>query len=229
MKKRRIIFIITIALLVMSQTFADSTVLGTGASDSFTIKAFKVGDFPIEGKKLKLIVTDALSESLDVTLGDSPDYEDSIVLDSHIRELLGTTSDLKKQFIFSYRVEGQEVGTFDLTVQIGPLQIDPDNIIGATYYHENSSNMFALSSDTTSKSGKFTITSAQENIPGTSINGTTQFLNSWTITGDESSINTDEVWLVRGAISMSINQDSYDSVKVFGEYSAMCTIQLWSK
>ncbi len=220
------LFILTfVILLSLSSAFSNKEA-------DFTIKAFKVGFSDSSTPQCKLVVTDALNYGLDAHLNGQ-----ELVLDPYVHRLLVSSSAemiFENQVVFSYRVEGNSRGTFNLKISLNALK------------NENSDTAYYI--DTAYQLGNVTyvLTSGADAsgiiTPGTpsatmirlgddeGLSKSGQITVSWTV--DNNSELLDDVWIARGAIAMgllAVSNDSYKSSYADaegGKYKAACTITL---
>ena len=197
-------------------------------SAEFDISAFKVGP----EQYLKLIITDAINESLGV-LGEEATPEDetediykTIDLSRHTDTLIGEPT-----VIFSYRVVGNTVGRYTVEAEINPFYlstgsgIDKTKIVNATYSPDYITVVFPETSTTTASDaqiktestteGSFTIDQADE---------VASLSSTWSVSSS-SSEDTVAEWISRGAMKMQLDKVSYDSAGI-GTYVADVKVTL---
>ena len=192
---RRLIILIFILFMMMTAVFANEKVI---EDISFDILAYKINPEDY----LKVLVTDAINESLGVLSNG-----DSIDLSDHVEELIDSS-----KVIFSYRVVGLNTTTVDLSFSISPLMNEVGKEISADY--EGVYSTLGVNGSG-SRSGMYFI---EEGVKGSSYNETAG-QNLPTISWSWYTGTGLPEWIARGAVSMSIDSDSYDSADI-GTYTA---------
>ena len=192
---RRLIILIFILFMMMTAVFANEKVI---EDISFDILAYKINPEDY----LKVLVTDAINESLGVLSNG-----DSIDLSDHVEELIDSS-----KVIFSYRVVGLNTTTVDLSFSISPLMKEAGKEISADY--EGVYSTLGVNGSG-SRSGMYFI---KEGVKGSSYNETAG-QNLPTISWSWYTGTGLPEWIARGAVSMSIDSDSYDSADI-GTYTA---------
>lgn len=210
----------------------------------FTIKAFKVG-FGDNSPQCKLTVTDALNYELDTHI-----HGTSIVLDPYVHRFLVSSSNnmvFADQVIFSYRVEGNARGKYNLTIALNAMgkessdntwtYIDTAYQIGNVTYVFTSGHDVSSSEDYYIADQKITNDQGSENQIRLGIDGDMNktdgsFTVSWSVYGPRNDDVINDVWIARGSIALGLlstsNDDftaSYEEAEP-GTYTARCTITL---
>lgn len=203
----------------------------------FTIKAFKVGFSDSTTPQCKLVVTDALNYGLDTDL-----YGRELVLDPYVHRLLVSSSsemNFNDQVVFSYRVEGNSKGTFNLAISLNALKNESSGIyIDTAYQLDNVSYVFTSGKSAFDNSGGYYFETSSQSFPmmirlGSSEDGLNQsgdFSIYWQVHNSNELIN--DVWIARGAVAIGLlatSNDTYDSSYDKadpGKYSATCTVTL---
>ena len=234
-------------LLISAIALCGSSVFPEGmdenASNVLNIKAYKIGD--VDG--VSVVITDALSESLDtVDLGENKSI-DEIVVDNHIDSLLGDTSTsineeaFAEHIVFSYRVIGNETGNYSLSLDFSDLTLAiGTDIIATSYDLGNLSYSFPeYTSSTyteTGNSAEIKDSSSIANVDTAKAPG--RLSSYWEVvspSGSETTVSGGQripthVWVHRGAIAMTVNSTDYlstgDDAPGIGEYRATVRVIL---
>lgn len=213
------------------------------SSTVFTVKAYKAGFADPSKPQVKLVVTDALYETLDTNASE-------IVLDNHVTSLLRDNleiNEFESQVIFSYRVEGNCPGTFKISVEVRPFQygsassvtaLTSENAIDASYALRNITYVFGGGGGTESEDNKMKFTYTESTGGSSGIlsyaaggSSSYTFEKQWALSStDPSDEVTSDVWIARGAVAMAIRSSenySYGNA-IPGQYVAPVTITLTS-
>lgn len=213
------------------------------SSTVFTVKAYKAGFADPSKPQVKLVVTDALYETLDTNASE-------IVLDNHVTSLLRDDNleinEFESQVIFSYRVEGNCPGTFKISVEVRPFQyssassvteLTVENAIDARYALRNITYVFGGGGGTESEDNKMKFTYTESTGGSSGIlsyaaggSSSYTFEKQWTLSSTDPSEVTSDVWIARGAVAMAIRSSgnySYGNA-IPGQYVAPVTITLTS-
>lgn len=227
--KRFVSFLIL--LLIFLPYFAFSAAGDVLNSAEFDISAFKVGP----EQYLKLIITDAINESLGV-LGEEITSEDGTAEIYSTIELSRHTDALidEPTVIFSYRVVGNIIGTYTVEAAIYPLYmstdggVDTTKIVSATYSPDYITVVFPDSSTTTSADGTATIATETTTEGPFLVDTPTQegikISSTWNVSSTTSDDTVAE-WISRGAMKMQLDKASYDSADI-GTYIADIKVTL---
>lgn len=208
------------------------------SSATFEILGYKVNP----SADLAFEITDALSESLAVI-----NSEDSIELDSHIDQLLGSlsspASDPRNQIIFSYRVTGRgnenSSNTYRVVFEFKPFyryvdgSKDEANWLNASYQLVNLSYSFPdYTSDSYNNQGSIGSIKkhddTNENLTIVKNDTEATITSKWTVEGVYAPL-----WIHRGAVTLTIDNSTaeggynYPSA-AFGQYKAAVTATLYS-
>ena len=230
-------------LLISAIALCGSSVFPEGmdenASNVLNIKAYKIGD--VDG--VSVVITDALSESLDtVDLGENKSI-DEIVVDNYIDSLLGDTSTSIMDeafaehivFSYSYRVIGNETGNYSLSLDFSALTLaNGTDIIATRYDLGNLSYSFPeYTSSSYTEAGNSAEIKDSSSIANEDTAIAPGMLSShWKVVSPSGSETTSSgnqristhVWVHRGAIAMTVNSTDYlstgDDAPGIGEYRA---------
>lgn len=226
---KRVLSILLIIFMILP-LFALDENIDPNADNVLNIKGYKVG----EDDYMKIVITDAISESLDVL--DRPDGEnrDAINVSDHIDNLLGTTgADFNSlRSVFSYRVVGNRTGSFRIDMTFNHLKNTAEggtHIIGATYALGSLSYTFPEISS--QSDGTYTIasTSGEKNRLQANPSGTNTTLTSyWSVTPLSENATTQYPWSHRGTVAMTISESDYSNENnPVGTYTALVEVKLY--
>lgn len=226
---KRVLSILLIIFMILP-LFALDENIDPSADNVLNIKGYKVG----EDDYMKIVITDAISESLDVL--DRPDGEnrDAINVSDHIDNLLGTTgADFNSlRSVFSYRVVGNITGSFRIDMTFNPLMNTAEggtHTIGATYALGSLSYTFPEISS--QSDGQYTIasTSGEKNELQADPSGTNNTLASyWSVTPRSENATTQYPWSHRGTVAMTISESDYSNENIpVGTYTALVEVKLY--
>ena len=219
MKKLIAIILINISLFLCFSVTTETA--------SFTVRAYKVGSSDVE--YIDMGVYDALTGTLkSVTSGST------IHLTPYTNDLKTTASSFSssslepydEHVIFSFRVSGNNTGSFTCNVSISPLKkeknvsTDPDEIIKAYYELRDTTCVFTTNYKTTGKNGGTTSISSGATTSMTVNSSSGTLSSSWTV--NTSSL---ENWRFQGSVGMAIMTSDYSSASN-GVYKANVTISL---
>lgn len=226
---KRVLSILLIIFMILP-LFALDENIDPNADNVLNIKGYKVG----EDDYMKIVITDAISESLDVLDRPKEDNRDAINVSDHIDNLLGTTgADFNSlRSVFSYRVVGNITGSFRIDMTFNPLMNTAEggtHTIGATYALGSLSYTFPEISS--QSDGQYTIasTSGEENILQADPSGTNNTLTSyWSVTPRSENATTQYPWSHRGTVAMTISESDYSNENIpVGTYTALVEVKLY--
>ena len=234
--KKRCLSVVLLLLLSM-------LVFATEDTPAFMIKAYKVG----VADYLKIIITDALSNSLDVA-GNNGEIDISNNLKSLMGHVGGENTEMTyfgEHVIFSYRVAGNVKGTYKLTISIHPFILSsvdsnpqPLHMIQAAYEIDNMTYVFSDNGESTIQNYSIANDVSASSldrivVPGT-YSTTAQslstdpgtFVNQWTVgeSPARGSLTTPE-WIVRGAVAVDVGPTSYGNADP-GTYRSKVIVKL---
>ena len=195
-----------------------------------------------------VVITDAITESLEIVSAESHDVSGSnttieeIDISKHIDTFLGNINSTSNEFfsdqmVFSYRVVGNTTGSFTLTMNMSDLiwvneseidiSADADNTIGTRYDLSNLSYAFhgAYSDKYENSSIGFSESlNTKRAIPSS---GSASLVSKWTVSNGEDE-TTPLPWIHRGAVAMTISSSdySYDTGHPVGKYEAKVEVIL---
>lgn len=226
---KRVLSILLVMFMIFP-LFALDENIDPSADNILNIKGYKVG----EDDYMKIVITDAISESLDVL--DRPDGEnrDAINVSDHIDNLLGTTgADFNSlRSVFSYRVVGNITGSFRIDMTFNRLMNTAEggtHTIGATYALGSLSYTFPEISS--QSDGQYTIasTSGEKNELQADPSGTNNTLTSyWSVTPRSENATTQYPWSHRGTVAMTISESAYSNENIpVGTYTALVEVKLY--
>ena len=215
-----------IAIIVISLSLSLCFAV-TSETASFTVRAYKVGSRNVE--YIELGIYDALTGTLENVLNNS-----TIVLTPYTNNLKVTSTSFSssslepydEHVIFSFRVSGNNTGSFTCNVSISPLKkeknvsTDPDEIIKAYYELRDTTCVFTTNYKTTGKNGGTTSISSGATTSMTVNSSSGTLSSSWTV--NTSSL---ENWRFQGSVGMAIMTSDYSSASN-GVYKANVTISL---
>lgn len=199
----------------------------------FTIKAYKIDSFSDEPPDVRVIITDALSNHLEIH-----EQGGEIDLSEELGSLLGTTpsiDDFESNVIFSYRVEGNRAGNYTLGFSLSRFNVDPETAsdggettrtneyVDAYYELENNTLVFATSETTGGTLSPITITKKS----GGTSNSTDPVGLSVTWSTANDGAQAMSPWIARGAVGTVISSVDLQSAK-YGVYRATVMVTLTS-
>ena len=195
----------------------------TSETASFTVRAYKVGSRNVE--YIELGIYDALTGTLENVLNNS-----TIVLTPYTNNLKVTSTSFSssslepydEHVIFSFRVSGNNKGSFTCNVKISPLtkESDEDEIIKAYYELRDTTCVFTTNYKTTGNNGGTTTLAAGAITAMTVSDSDGTLSSSW-------SVNTSslENWRFQGSVGMAIMAADY-SAAANGVYKANVTVNM---
>ena len=195
----------------------------TSETASFTVRAYKVGSRNVE--YIELGIYDALTGTLENVLNNS-----TIVLTPYTNNLKVTSTSFSssslepydEHVIFSFRVSGNNKGSFTCNVKISPLtkESDEDEIIKAYYELRDTTCVFTTNYKTTGNNGGTTTLAAGAITAMTVSDSDGTLSSSW-------SVNTSslENWRFQGSVGMAIMAADY-SAAANGVYKANVTVNV---
>lgn len=199
----------------------------TSETASFTVRAYKVGSSNVE--YIELGIYDALTGTLENVLNNS-----TIVLTPYTNNLKVTSTSFSssslepydEHVIFSFRVSGNNKGSFTCNVTISPLAkeknlaTDRDEIIKAYYELRDTTCVFTTNYKTTGNNGGTTTLAAGAITAMTVSDSDGTLSSSW-------SVNTSslENWRFQGSVGMAIMAADY-SAAANGVYKANVTVNM---
>ena len=211
-----------IAIIVISLSLSLCFAV-TSETASFTVRAYKVGSRNVE--YIELGIYDALTGTLENVLNNS-----TIVLTPYTNNLKVTSTSFSssslepydEHVIFSFRVSGNNKGSFTCNVKISPLtkESDEDEIIKAYYELRDTTCVFTTNYKTTGKNGGKTKLAAGAITAMTVSDSDGTLSSSW-------SVNTSslENWRFQGSVGMAIMAADY-SAAANGVYKANVTVNM---
>ena len=195
----------------------------TSETASFTVRAYKVGSRNVE--YIELGIYDALTGTLENVLNNS-----TIVLTPYTNNLKVTSTSFSssslepydEHVIFSFRVSGNNKGSFTCNVKISPLtkESDEDEIIKAYYELRDTTCVFTTNYKTTGNNGGTTTLAAGAITAMTVSNSDGTLSSSWSV--DTRSL---ENWRFQGSVGMAIMAADY-SAAANGVYKANVTVNM---
>ena len=199
----------------------------TSETASFTVRAYKVGSSNVE--YIELGIYDALTGTLENVLNKS-----TIVLTPYTNNLKVTSTSFSssslepydEHVIFSFRVSGNNKGSFTCNVTISPLTkektlaTDEDEIIKAYYELRDTTCVFTTNYKTTGSNGGRTTLAAGAITAMTVSDSDGTLSSSWSV--DTSSL---ENWRFQGSVGMAIMAADY-SAAANGVYKANVTVNV---
>ena len=211
-----------IAIIVISLSLSLCFAV-TSETASFTVRAYKVGSRNVE--YIELGIYDALTGTLENVLNNS-----TIVLTPYTNNLKVTSTSFSssslepydEHVIFSFRVSGNNKGSFTCNVKISPLtkESDEDEIIKAYYELRDTTCVFTTNYKTTGNNGGTTTLAAGAITAMTVSDSDGTLSSSW-------SVNTSslENWRFQGSVGMAIMAADY-SAAANGVYKANVTVNM---
>ena len=195
----------------------------TSETASFTVRAYKVGSRNVE--YIELGIYDALTGTLENVLNNS-----TIVLTPYTNNLKVTSTSFSssslepydEHVIFSFRVSGNNKGSFTCNVKISPLtkESDEDEIIKAYYELRDTTCVFTTNYKTTGNNGGTTTLAAGAITAMTVSDSDGTLSSSWSV--DTRSL---ENWRFQGSVGMAIMAADY-SAAANGVYKANVTVNV---
>ena len=200
------------------------------------IKAYKLG-----GKEefIELTITDALSGSLNIVEGTSDvstTNQARLDISDYIEDFLGrlpsaeTTSDLYGGILFSYRLDGNLPGNYDIDITLSSFKKDGGSDIVNAYFGLVNENVIFNGTSKTESAGGFSISRVDEAND-----------DEWGVTSGETKASlhtgvsitspagagktTDDIWIARGAVYSIISSGEYESASN-GEYISDVTVTI---
>lgn len=219
MKKLIAIILINISLFLCFSVTTETA--------SFTVRAYKVGSSDVE--YIDMGVYDALTGTLKSVTSGSTIHLTPYTNDLKTKASSFSSSSLEpydEHVIFSFRVSGNNTGSFTCNVSISPLKkeknvsTDPDEIIKAYYELRDTTCVFTTNYKTTGKNGGTTSISSGATTSMTVNSSSGTLSSSWTV--NTSSL---ENWRFQGSVGMAIMTSDYSSASN-GVYKANVTISL---
>ena len=197
----------------------------TSETASFTVRAYKVGSSDVE--YIDMGVYDALTGTLRTINSsykkiDLTPYTND--LKSNSIETSSSVEPYDEHVIFSFRVNGNSIGTFKCTVNIGAFELKTDKTktLAAYYEMRDVSCIFLTDYSTTgTKGGTTEITSTTNSVTISNSNSVTPISVTWKVSGSKDLEN----WRMQGSVGMAITKNEYYSAKN-GIYEATVTIKL---
>lgn len=188
----------------------------------------------------EIVITDAITESLNVISSNG-----EIDITNHVYDLIGPISESDSssanvatnssnfrsdQVVFSYRVAGNRLGNYKLTLTLKDLK------------HDGSSSTIETEYDLGNLSYSFLDVSSEQITEGDStysigINGTNdkvsvpsknndEIISNWKVASNATGSDTSPVWIHRGAIAMTISSSYLGSTLPTGDYKAEVEVKL---
>lgn len=235
--KKILVALLLILLIPFVELFAQDEERIPDAT--LNLRGYKIG--VIESPYV--VITDALSESLEIV--SSPEGTNTppeIDVTNHIDDLLGNTSSSgfsSDRVVFSYRVVGNTLGSFTLTMTMDDLRLngtgkEDTDVISTRYdlsnlsysFHGAYSNEYegnSISGDTDSEGN------TSNDLVSIPSSDDTTLSSKWTVSSTNSSATTTPLaWVHRGAVAMTISSSeySYDSGHSVGRYVASVEVKL---
>ena len=214
--------LITLIILLVPLFTVDAV---TSDTASFMIRAYKVGTQ--NESYLDMGVYDALTGTLR-TVNSSYNKIDLTPYTNDLKSnSIGTSSSVEpydEHVIFSFRVNGNSIGTFKCTVNIGAFELKTDKSETLTAYYEmrDVSCIFLTNYSTTgTKGGTTEITSTTNSVTISNSNSVTPISVTWKVSGSKDLEN----WRMQGSVGMAITKNEYSSA-ANGIYEATVTIKL---
>lgn len=230
---RRNVFMVLLLLMISVLLYASA---GDKDTASFTIKAFKTGGMP-----LKLVINSRidLSDVLETSAAGAAGGE--IVLNGVIDDILGSDAGLQAAglsayIVFSYRLEGNISGMYDISFDFTPLtHTNGTDTIGTTYQIGNFNTVFIGTTGESQSStyGDWMISQTPESVQTASPGADT--LPEFTETVEVRRIDGTAVtegtstpqWAARGAVGMIVDSASYSSADTpYGDYRTTVTVSV---
>ena len=217
---------VIITLLVLLAT-SFSLFAVTSDTASFMIRAYKVGSSDTE--YIEMEVYDALTGTLQNVEAESTVYLTPYTNNLKVTSTSFSSSSLEpydEHVIFSFRVSGNNKGSFTCNVTISPLTkektlaTDEDEIIKAYYELRDTTCVFTTNYKTTGNNGGTTTLAAGAITAMTVSDSDGTLSSSW-------SVNTSslENWRFQGSVGMAIMAADY-SAAANGVYKANVTVNM---
>ena len=246
-------------LILMIALVQLGSVPGDTHDTSLQIKAYKVKSST--EKFLNLSVTDSITDGSQLntivgtestaSAGDNPVIGE-VVLDEFIGtgngQLIGTlpaSGAISKdvtygRIIFSYRVEGNYEGNFEVGISISPFENENGNIVSAYYDLRNKSlglngvGIVPIAEDTkrtteyTDSSGKkWYLSFDTADTYTTVIDASEELISKWSVSGGNttSGDQLDRTWIAREAVYAVVDRSTFDNAPE-GSYKAYVTVSV---
>ena len=215
---KRNVIICTILLLLFLIVPAFSVELG--------IKAYKLGGTDETGKYFEFAITDALTGSLnivkDIDNEDGSSSRGQIDITDYIDDFLGVIPSGKASgsygnFLFSYRLAGNQEGSYTISMTLPPFKGTATlntGIVNA-YYELKNVNIIFNEAHTTESNDGFTISQTLGNPTYQSTkNSDVSLRTNINVTNgnDTSGEFSNDIWIARGAIFAIIDSSDYEAV-----------------
>lgn len=244
---RKMISMLILLLMTLMMLFAsdDSASVSPSEEESSSSSTLKLRGYKV-GLKADpyVVITDAMNESLEVLSTSENDdgtiKGSDIDVTNHIDQFLGDINNggfLKDRVIFSYRVVGNTLGSFTLTLTMNDFTLKTGNDTSGTlktrYDLSNFSYTFTGASSDTYEGAKIKADEGNdtEAIPSSASNNT--LISKWSVSDDNAPIvdsdgeRTRAAWIHRGAVAMTISSTDYDNPDIpRGEYRATVGVTL---
>ena len=222
---KKIMLFVLIFLMALSGTYSNTPVSDTA---TFYLKAYKnnvTNDNPT-----LLYITDAIttdSSSYDTNLGYLGDERKELNLTSDLSNLLGDlTREDPEIVVFSYRVESNESGSFQLSLTAnGPFEND-----GSTIDFEWALRNVTFSTNGEAKLaeqgywdwGQWVVTHEAETLDAGPKQKGGELKNTWYVEN-----TNNDVWYKRGGVALLIDRSDYEnSDSAYGKYETYVTVKL---
>ncbi len=245
-------------LILMIALVQLGSVSGDTHDTSLQIKAYKVRSS--ENMFLNLSVTDSITDGSqlntiagsDASSSEEPPVTGEIVLDEFIGTgnglLVGTLPASGKaisddvtygRIIFSYRVEGNYAGSFDITISISPFKNEDGNKVSAYYDLRNKSlglngiSSVPVAGEDGSRTTEYTDSSGKEwslsfitdEVFTPVIDATGSLESGWTVSGGAAGDILDRTWIAREAVYAVIDRSTFDNAPE-GSYKAYVMVSV---
>ena len=234
---RRFIILI-FALIVLCLVVSGADLKETDQTQYLVIKGYKIGK---TGEGVELVITDAITESLEVIDGTTP-----IDISEHVGALRGNISKgvsiFSEQIIFSYRASGYSEGSFQLDIDFEPFILQPldsgDTVLGEGNINDFIDASWELghlsysfpdySSDNAGGDfiglleGNNTRHNDKADIEGK--DGRGRLATAWYVS-DGNNDGAVPRWIQRGAVALTLSDDGYTNAAI-GDYRATVKVTL---
>lgn len=254
---RKMISMLILLLMSLMMLFASDD--SASVTPSEEEKASSSSTLKLRGYKVGLkedpyvVITDAMNDSLEV-LSTTKDENGStqkaeIDVTKHIDQFLGDINSggfLKDRVIFSYRVVGNTLGSFTLTLTMNDFALaekgnDTSGTLRTRYDLSNFSYTFTGASSNTYEEAKIVANEVNdtEAIPSEKVNegnntegNDTGLISKWSVLDTDPVVadgvkRTRAAWIHRGAVAMTISSTDYDDPSIpRGEYRATVEVRL---
>ena len=231
-----ILLLLLIPFTILSAVDAEDQDLEKEAT--LRISGYKIGT----DDYAEIVITDAITESLNVISNNG-----EIDITNHVYDLIGSISESDSssanvatnssnfrsdQVVFSYRVAGNSLGNYTLTLTLGDLKhVSANSTIETEYDLGNLSYSFldVSSEEITEGDSTYSIgingTNDKFSVP--SLNGNSFIISNWKVVlNDTDSSGPCPVWIHRGAIAMTISSSYLGSTLPTGDYKAKVEVKL---